>query len=65
MVEDGKEGRTSREGKATKKQTEERGENAGRERGQVAAFKICDAAGLDFGGSAAEKADLVPRVAPG
>ena len=32
---------------------------------QVAAFKICNAAGLDFGGSAAEKADLVPRVATG
>ena len=41
------------------------GGNAGGERGQVAAFKICDAAGLDFGGSAAEKADLVPRVAAG
>ena len=30
---------------------------------EFAAFKICDALGLDFGGSAAEKADLVPRVA--
>ena len=57
-------GRQEKE-KQQKSRRKSGGGNAGGERGQVAAFKICDAAGLDFGGSAAEKADLVPRVAAG